>query len=929
MFRFLLSIVTAVTVALGVLGTGILPTAHAAATLANGPAHFSAQLTAGAPARLGQVRYIKRSLMVQPPGARRERGRVNMALFNQYFLATGANSKASIGFLDGSVIHMKDHTNIVLRNPHLTKLVRGTVAEYLAAGNDHRIQTATGQAGAIGTTFLVNTTGNKSTYIVLHGALQVSNNFGKVVVKSGHESTTVPDRAPSLPTKADARAAFAWTAGIPTPDLGEDVALDANGGRIVGFSSQHEGPSATWSVEHINDGLLSDGWETAAGKTTNQWVKLGFQSDNQYRISDVIIDPAATHGDSPSADLKDFEIRVSNTGTADGDFTTVYRGTAKQEDSLQRFTFPVPERAKYLELYARNNYGDPAHLAVAEIEVVATTSLFSAPKDIAVDGKGNIYVADADNDRIQKINQSGKTLAIFGGKGRAPGQFLKPAGIALDRHGNIYVADTNNNRIQKLSPSGKPLAHWGAFGIDPRQFVYPEGVAVDSKGNIYVADTVNARIQKISPQGKFVGLWSNSYYQWPVRLTIDRNDNIYVADEHANKVFKVSSSGNLLRTFGGSAAAALSQPEGIGVNAQGDVYVISQGSDKIQEFSPSGKLLRAWGKLGFRNGQFIFPGGLGLDSHGNVYATDSDNGRVQKFSPTGRFLAVWGKSGTIPQVLGEPAGIASDGRGNIYVTDDVNDRVQQRASSNGDVQAVYGYHGFVEFSGRAGLGQFYYPHGIAVATDGAMYVADTFNDRIQILSNRGPIGAFGSRGSGPGQFYWPEGVAVDRAGNVYVADTYNNRIQKLTPDGSSLAVWGSAGSGPGQFNHPTSIAVDSRGYIYVVDTGNDRVEKLAPDGSWVADLKAVDTSISGTLKYPLGVTVDGQDNVYVANTAAGTILKFGPDGSGLATFHLPGSFAAGPVGVTVDQQGYSYVIENFNSEILKLAPDGTVVATWF
>src|SRR5207253_4074499 len=90
--------------------------------------------------------------------------------------------------------------------------------------------------------------------------------------------------------------------------------------------------------------------------------------------------------------------------------------------------------------------------------------------------------------------------------------------------------------------------------------------------------------------------------------------------------------------------------------------------------------------------------------------------------------------------------------------------------------------------------------------------------------------AWGSAGNAAGQFSNPYGVAVDASGNVYVADTFNHRIQKFTGDGTFLAQWGAFGAGAGQFNQPWTLATDAIGNVYVVDNGNHRVEKFTSSG---------------------------------------------------------------------------------------------------
>jgi sugar lactone lactonase YvrE len=180
---------------------------------------------------------------------------------------------------------------------------------------------------------------------------------------------------------------------------------------------------------------------------------------------------------------------------------------------------------------------------------------FFNPQGIAVDGQGNVYVSEVDNNRIQKLTPDGKSLGVFGGpQGDGPGQFNQPFGISLDRAGNLYVADLNNNRVQKLSPGGQPLAVFGSGrGSGPGQLVQPRGVAVDADGNVYISDTQNHRVQKFAPDGTFLTQWRHceddptvcefpnsgsapGAFYYPRGAMIDAGGDVYVADTSNNRV---------------------------------------------------------------------------------------------------------------------------------------------------------------------------------------------------------------------------------------------------------------------------------------------------------------------------------------------------------------------------------------------------------
>jgi sugar lactone lactonase YvrE len=191
---------------------------------------------------------------------------------------------------------------------------------------------------------------------------------------------------------------------------------------------------------------------------------------------------------------------------------------------------------------------------------MGTAASFNAPSAVAVDASGNVYVADSYNDKIRKISPAGAvtTLAGSGSEGAVDGMgtaasFKGPNGVTVDASGNIYVADANNDRIRKIGPGGAvtTLAGSGSQGaIDgtgtAARFYFPSGVAMDASGNVYVADCFNSRIRKISPTGAVTtpagvnSIDPNAGFSNPSSLAVDAAGNVYVADPAVNKVRKIT-----------------------------------------------------------------------------------------------------------------------------------------------------------------------------------------------------------------------------------------------------------------------------------------------------------------------------------------------------------------------------------------------------
>jgi len=263
-------------------------------------------------------------------------------------------------------------------------------------------------------------------------------------------------------------------------------------------------------------------------------------------------------------------------------------------------------------------------------------------RSLAADSVGNVYVASAANNNIQKFSSNGTVLTTWGTKGAENGQLNYPEGIAVDGYGFVYVCDQNNNRIQKFTSSGEFVAKWGSKGSGEGQFNVARSIAVDASGSVYVADVLNKRIQKFTSSGEFLTQWGSQgtgdgQFSASFFIAVDDYGNVYATDEGSNRVQKFTSSGEFITKWGspGTGDGQFNHPEGIAVDGSGCVYVVETLNARVQKFTGSGGFLSKWGSMGaVIDGQFSGPMGVAVDGRGNVYIADTGNGRIQKFTPS-------------------------------------------------------------------------------------------------------------------------------------------------------------------------------------------------------------------------------------------------------------------------------------------------------
>ena len=310
------------------------------------------------------------------------------------------------------------------------------------------------------------------------------------------------------------------------------------------------------------------------------------------------------------------------------------------------------------------------------------------------------------------------TLAGNGSAGFADGsdptavQFNSPNAIAIDSKGVVYIADTANNRIRTISGSTTAtVAGNGTAGITGNgsaatsaTLFGPGGVLVDSSGNFYIADTVNNVVRKVSGGtiNNFAGTGNASYsgdlgpaigadLQLPTGLALDSAGNVYIADSKNNLIRKVDKNGVITSYIGGTGPTAgrLSNPTGLWMDASNTLYIADTGNRRIVKFAGSTFTVVAGnGSAGFSGdggpairAMLNNPVGVAVDAAGNVFIADSNNSRIRKVTPDGNIVTIAGKGGASYSGDGGPAtsaafsfprGVTVDSSGNVYVADTQN-----------------------------------------------------------------------------------------------------------------------------------------------------------------------------------------------------------------------------------------------------------------
>ena len=426
----------------------------------------------------------------------------------------------------------------------------------------------------------------------------------------------------------------------------------------------------------------------------------------------------------------------------------------------------------------------------------ATEAILNQPHGVALDGDGNVYIADSSNHQIRKVDAATGTISTIAGTGVRDGggdggpatqaPLRWPGGIAVDGDGNIYIAESGSGLIRKVDAASGVIntiagtGEWGYGGDDgpatQAKLHNPRGVAVDGDGNVYIADGGNNRIRKVDAAtgtiSTIAGTGEEGYsgdggpatqaqLHDPLDVEVDREGNVYIADLGNHRIRKVEAATGTISTIAGTGnqdyggdggpatQAELNGPHGVTLDDAGNLYIGDYWNNRVRKVEAATGTISTIAGLGWPSGysgdggpateaQLGNTSGVAVDSHGNVYIADTGNHRIRKVeAATGTISTLAGTTEVadggpaISSQLVQPQSVAVDGAGHVYIADIWNHSIRRIDAFTGTISTIAGtgVRGDSGDGGPANEAQLSEPE--AVAVDGA---PATFTSRTRRTS---------------------------------------------------------------------------------------------------------------------------------------------------------------------------------------------------
>jgi sugar lactone lactonase YvrE len=563
----------------------------------------------------------------------------------------------------------------------------------------------------------------------------------------------------------------------------------------------------------------------------------------------------------------------------------------------------------------------------------ATNAGVYQPRSVAVEGSGELLIADFAYGLVRKVDTNGIITTVAGGGSTSPAVGLMAtnclleacSSVALDAAGYFYAADWYYGTVWQVAPNG-------AISNVLHGFSNPGGLTVGASGLVYVANTSagNSTVVAASSSGALTlvagkgpatfggdgAQATNAYLNYPSSLVRDPAGNIYIADTDNNRIRKVGANGviqtvagngfNFYAGDGGPAVAGLlGAPKGLAADALGNLFIADYNNHCVRKVDTSGLLATVVGNgtEGYTpptftgqatNTQIAAPYALALDPNENLFLSDSDYNQVLRVNANGLVSTVAGPGASI-SVLSAPDGLACDHAGNLYIADRGNDCVR-KIDASGNLTTVAGGGSSVADGIQATNARVFAPEAVAVDQNGNLYISIDGQSLVRKVDTSGVIttvagnGSFGFSGDGQAATKaavdYPAGLVLDTAGNLFFADWANNRVRRVDTNGIITTVAGTGTAGyfgdGGQavdawLNSPDGLALDPAGNLYVADTANNRVRKVLLPGSPTLVLDHASAAAAGSYQVivsnPWASATSSVATLTVSGTSAPIVIQ--------------------------------------------------------